>query len=50
METAGINVCLAYYTSPEEVKFSVRSCVKEVHANELAAFIADGIGGGRSSV
>ncbi len=46
METAGINVCLAYYTSPEEVKFSVRSCVKEVHANELAAFIAEGIGGG----
>ncbi len=46
METAGVNVCLAFYITPEEVKFSVRSCVKEVHANELAAFLADGIGGG----
>ena len=46
METVGVNVCIAYYNSPEEIKFSVRSCVKEVHANELAAFLADGIGGG----
>ncbi|MCR5702936.1 MAG: DHH family phosphoesterase [Lachnospiraceae bacterium] len=46
LETVGVNVCLAYYVSPLEIKFSVRSCVKEVHANELAAFLADGIGGG----
>ena len=46
METAEVDVCIAYYVSPAEVKFSVRSCVKEVHANELASFIADGIGGG----
>ncbi len=46
METSEVNVCLAYYLSPEEIKFSVRSCVKEVHANEVAAFIADGLGGG----
>ena len=46
METVGVNICLAYYVSPQEIKFSLRSCIKEVHANELAAFIADGIGGG----
>ena len=46
LETAGVDVCLAYYERPDEIKFSVRSCSKEVHANELAAFIAEGIGGG----
>ncbi len=46
METVGVDICLAYYVSPQEIKFSVRSCTKEVHANELAAFIAEGIGGG----
>ena len=46
LETAGVDICLAYYESPEEIKFSVRSCDKEVHANELAAFLAEGIGGG----
>ncbi|MBO4926790.1 MAG: DHH family phosphoesterase [Clostridiales bacterium] len=46
LETDKVDVCLAYYISSYEVKFSVRSCVKEVHANELAAFLADGVGGG----
>ncbi|MBQ7464511.1 MAG: DHH family phosphoesterase [Lachnospiraceae bacterium] len=46
LETVGVDVCVAYYTSPGEIKFSVRSCIKEVHANELAAFLAEGIGGG----
>ena len=46
LETAGVDICLAFYISAEEVKFSVRSCVKEIHANELAAYLADGIGGG----
>ena len=46
METTGVNVCVAYYISPEEVKFSVRSCIREVHANEVAASLAEGIGGG----
>ena len=46
LETDKVDVCLAYYVSPYEIKFSVRSCTKEVHANELAAFLADGIGGG----
>ncbi len=46
METTEVDVCIAYYISPDEIKFSVRSCIKEVHANELAQFIAYGIGGG----
>jgi len=46
METEGIDTSLAYYVSPFEVKLSVRSCVKEVHADELAAYLTDGIGGG----
>ncbi|MBR4759877.1 MAG: recombinase RecJ, partial [Lachnospiraceae bacterium] len=46
METVGVDVGLAYYVSSQEIKFSVRSCVKEVHANELAGFLADGLGGG----
>ena len=46
METTEVDVCLAYYVSSAEVKFSVRSCIREVHANELAAFLAEGIGGG----
>lgn len=46
LETDGVDVCLAFYTNSYEVKFSVRSCIKEVHANELAAFLAEGYGGG----
>lgn len=46
LEAAGVDVCLAYYVRHEEIKFSVRSCDKEVHADELATFLADGIGGG----
>lgn len=50
METEGVDVSLAYYVTPGEVKFSVRSCIKEVHADELASFLADGIGGGGGHV
>ena len=46
METAGVDVCLAFYVSYDEIKFSVRSCIKEVHANELAEYLSEGIGGG----
>ena len=46
LETAEVDVCVAYYVSETEVKFSVRSCIKEVHADELASFIADELGGG----
>lgn len=46
LETVGVDICLAFYISAQEVKFSVRSCIKEIHANELAAYLAEGIGGG----
>ena len=46
METTGVDVCLAYYVSPQEIKFSVRTCTNEVHANELASELAAGLGGG----
>ena len=46
LETENVDVCLAFYVSTSEVKFSVRSCSREVYANELAAFLADGLGGG----
>ena len=46
MDTTGVDVCLAYYVSPEEIKFSVRTCTSEVHANEVAAELAAGLGGG----
>ena len=46
LETAGVDVCLAYYHSDNEIKFSVRSCTKEVHADGLAIYLADGFGGG----
>jgi len=41
-----IDTCVVYNNQANGFKFSVRSCIKEVKANELAAYIADGIGGG----
>lgn len=46
LEADAVDVCVAYYTGDEEIKFSVRSCTKEVHANELASYISEGVGGG----
>ncbi len=46
LEAEKVNICIAYYRSPLEIKFSVRSCSKEAQANEIATFISDGIGGG----
>lgn len=46
LETENVDCSIAYYDTPEEIKFSVRSCSRTIHANDLAAFIAEGIGGG----
>ncbi len=46
LEVSGVNTCLVYSILPYGVKLSVRSCVKEVKAGELSAFIAEGLGGG----
>ena len=41
-----IDVCLVYNETPDGYKLSVRSCIKEVNANELAAYLTSGIGNG----
>ena len=46
LEVDAIDICVAFNLQPEGVKFSVRSCVKEVKASELAAELCKGIGSG----
>ena len=41
-----IRVCVVFNELPEGVKISIRSCVKDVNAAELAGFLCDSIGGG----
>ncbi len=49
-QVAEVDCCVVYNEIRDGYKFSVRSCVKEVQANELAAFLAEGVGtgGGRA--
>lgn len=46
LQVAEVDTCIVYNEQKEGMKFSVRSCVKEVRADELAAFLADDIGSG----
>ncbi len=46
LEVDSIKTCLVYSILPFGVKISVRSCVKEVKASELAGYLAEGFGGG----
>lgn len=46
LEVDSVDTCLVYSVLPFGVKISVRSCVKEVRASELAEFITAGIGSG----
>ena len=46
LEVEGVDTCVVYNLLPSGIKFSVRSCVKEVKASELAAFLAENLGGG----
>lgn len=46
IQVAEVDSCVVYNDLKDGYKFSVRSCIKEVQANELAAFLADGIGSG----
>jgi len=41
-----VDTCLVYNEVNGGYKISVRSCVKEVNANELAAYLTEGIGSG----
>ncbi len=46
LEVDAVNVCLVFSILPTGVKISVRSCVEEIKANELASKICMGIGSG----
>ena len=46
LEVDVIETGIVYNILPAGIKLSVRSCVKEVKASELAAYITEGIGGG----
>lgn len=46
LEVDAVDTCLVYSILPFGVKISVRSCVKEVRASELAEFITTNIGSG----
>lgn len=46
LEVDGVDSCLVYSILKFGVKISVRSCVKETKANELAEYLAEGIGSG----
>ena len=46
LEVDCISSCLVYSILPFGIKLSIRSCIKEVNASELASFIVAGFGGG----
>ncbi len=46
LEVDTVDTCVVYCILPFGVKVSVRSCIKEVKACEMAEFIAEGFGGG----
>lgn len=46
LEVHAVNSCLVYSILPFGVKISVRSCVKEVKANELAEYLTENTGSG----
>lgn len=41
-----IDVCLVFNETLDGYKISIRSCVKEVNASELASYVTEGIGSG----
>lgn len=46
LQVSEVEICIVYNEWPMGYKFSARSCVKEVHADDMAAFIAEGCGSG----
>lgn len=46
LEVDSVNTCIVYSILEFGVKLSVRSCIKEVKANELADYLCAGLGGG----
>lgn len=46
LQVDAIKTCVVFNETGDGYKFSVRSCVREVNASELAAFLSEGIGSG----
>lgn len=46
LQVDAIDTCVVFNQADDGYKFSVRSCIKEVNASELAAFLAEDIGSG----
>lgn len=46
LQVDSIHTCVVFNESQDGFKFSVRSCVKEVNASELATYLTKGIGSG----
>lgn len=46
LQVEEVEICIVYNEWPTGYKFSARSCVKEVHADDLASFMAEEIGSG----
>ena len=46
LQVDGVHTCVVYNTLPDGYKISVRSCIKEVKASELAQFLTEEIGSG----
>lgn len=46
LQVAEVDTCVVFNENPDGFKLSVRSCIKEVNANELAAFLTEGVGSG----
>lgn len=46
LEVDAVDCCIVFNVLPDGVKLSVRSCVKEIKASELAAELCKGIGSG----
>ncbi len=46
LQVDSVNVSIAYNETQEGIRYSIRSCVSEIKANEIASFLADGLGNG----
>ncbi len=46
LQVDGVDTCIVYNELKDGYKFSVRSCVKEVRADELASYLAGDLGSG----
>lgn len=46
LQVAEVEICVVFNEWPAGYKLSARSCVKEIHADDMASFITEGVGSG----